>query len=51
MVQTFSAPKTQKLLGRPIIFVISPPGCGKGTLCTYLCEMFPMSFRYLSVGD
>ncbi|KAL2289222.1 hypothetical protein FJTKL_02244 [Diaporthe vaccinii] len=35
----------------PIVFVIGPPGSGKGTLCSRICQQIPGSFRHLSVGD
>lgn len=35
----------------PIVFVIGPPGSGKSTLCSRLCQQNPDSFRHLSVGD
>lgn len=50
-VETSSAAAaTTKPPAGPIIFVIGPPGAGKGTLCAHICERFPEHFRHLSVG-
>jgi hypothetical protein len=48
---TSSASTVTKPPAGPIIFVVGPPGSGKGTLCTRICEKFPGRFRHLSVGD
>ncbi|KAG8160800.1 hypothetical protein KVR01_009064 [Diaporthe batatas] len=34
-----------------VIFVIGPPGSGKGTLCSRICAEYPRRFKHLSVGD
>lgn len=46
-----SASTGKELRPGPIVFVIGPPGSGKGTLCSHLCNQIPDSFRHLSVGD
>lgn len=45
------APTDKKLPPGPIVFVIGPPGSGKGTLCSRICQQIPDSFRHPSVGD
>lgn len=46
-----NAPTDKELPPGPIVFVIGPPGSGKGTLCSRICQQIPGSFRHLSVGD
>lgn len=45
------APLIKKSPLGPVIFIIGPPGSGKGTLCSRICAEFPGRFKHLSVGD
>lgn len=44
-------PKVPSFPAPNIIFVIGPPGSGKGTLCSRICAEYPGRFKHLSVGD
>ncbi|KAG6355317.1 hypothetical protein INS49_003278 [Diaporthe citri] len=46
-----NASTDQEIPPGPIVFVIGPPGSGKSTLCSRICQQIPGSFRHLSVGD
>lgn len=48
---TSTGKKLPPLPPGPIIFVIGPPGSGKGALCSRVCQQIPDSFGHLSVWD
>ena len=47
LYKTLSAPKKPK---KKVVFVLGPPGAGKGTQCSLLVERYP-SLPFFSAGD